>query len=844
MARRLSPRALLAAFLLVFLAVAVPPFLNVNRYRKSVAESIGRALGREVSVSNIELKLLPRPGLVLSNFVVAEDPSYGAEPMLRAETVTALLRLTSLWRGRLEIGRLELDNPSLNLVRRSDGHWNLEELIERSSQATSAPTSKARPEARPRFPYVAASTGRINFKLGRVKKAFSFTDADFALWKESEEQWGVRLEARPMRTDVGISDTGTLKVDGRFQPASELRNTPVSLQVTFTNGPLGQMTKLIYGTDRGWRGMIGASAVIAGTPASLGITFDGQVTDFRRYDIALGEALRMRVHCTATYSSPEDVLRDVNCESPIGQGVFRVHGDAQGWLGGAYSLDVSGTGVPADRVIAFARHAKKDLPADLTATGTVEAALTVHKTAATPPVWQGGGKTSHVALRSNVLQTDLELGEVQFVIPSDNSPAVPRKRSARAKPGLPPVTSGLRVLVKPFPLALGAASPATVSASFDRERYDVRLSGDAELARLLNVARALGIGTPGIGLAGLAQLNLDLAGSWAGFVPPSPSGTVQMKNATAELQGINEPLHIASATATLSEQVLHLTSFAAAFAQGPEINGSAGFPVHCTTPETCVVNFDAHINETSIARLNELANPNSRRQPWYRLLAPWQQRNDALMKVRAKGRFAIARLELGMVLATNVTGSVELQAAQMRVRELHAELLGGKQAGVWTADFSVSPPSFAGEGTVSKLSMAQLAAVMHDNWATGTIDARYSLTMSGLSAAALRNSAGGSADFSWNAGSLRHLILEERGTPVTFSELAGKLALQNGVFTATDCTLQAPGGSYALKGTASFDRNLDLRLERSGGRSYAVSGTLEKPVVVSAPARPAEASLQ
>ena len=44
----------------------------------------GRALGREVSVSNIELKLLPRPGLVLSNFVVAEDSSYGAEPMLRA----------------------------------------------------------------------------------------------------------------------------------------------------------------------------------------------------------------------------------------------------------------------------------------------------------------------------------------------------------------------------------------------------------------------------------------------------------------------------------------------------------------------------------------------------------------------------------------------------------------------------------------------------------------------------------------------------------------------------------------------------------------------------------------
>src|SRR5208283_740624 len=109
-------------------------------YRKRVTDDLSRALGRGVAVSNIELKLLPRPGLVLSNFVVAEDPGYGAEPMLRAGTVTAYIRLTSLWRGRLEIGTLDLDNPSLNLVRRSDGHWNLEELVERTSQGASAPT--------------------------------------------------------------------------------------------------------------------------------------------------------------------------------------------------------------------------------------------------------------------------------------------------------------------------------------------------------------------------------------------------------------------------------------------------------------------------------------------------------------------------------------------------------------------------------------------------------------------------------------------------------------------------------------------------------------------------------
>src|ERR1039458_6078981 len=143
---RTARRMTWAILLIVLLAVLVPPFVNVNRYRSRVAEAISRALGRDVTVSRIALKLLPRPGIVLSNFVVAEDPSYGAEPMLRADTVTAFLRLTSLWRGRLEIGTLDLDSPSLNLVRRSDGHWNLEELVERASQVSSAPTTKARPE--------------------------------------------------------------------------------------------------------------------------------------------------------------------------------------------------------------------------------------------------------------------------------------------------------------------------------------------------------------------------------------------------------------------------------------------------------------------------------------------------------------------------------------------------------------------------------------------------------------------------------------------------------------------------------------------------------------------------
>jgi AsmA family/AsmA-like C-terminal region len=870
--RKLRMWAMVVIALLVL--SLVPPFINVNRYRSRVAEAISRALGREVTVSSIELKLLPQPELVLFNFVVGEDSSFGAEPMLRAPSVTAALRLTSMWRGRLEIGTLDLDDPSLNLVRRADGHWNLEELVERASQGATAPTARTRPESRPRFPYVEASSGRINFKLGEVKKVFAFTDADFALWQETEQQWGVRLEARPMRSDVGVSDAGVLKLEGTFQRASSLRSTPVNLKLTFTEGALGQISKLIYGRDRGWRGSVSSTATLAGTPAALGVTFDAQVDDFRRYDIALGEALRLRVHCTATYSGSSDApqpvqdppslgassdgLRDVQCESPVGSGVLRVRGDAQDWLADSYHLDVSAVQIPAERVVALARHVKKDLPSDLTATGGVEAVLTIRKQQAESPVWSGGGRTQQLVLHSDVLKHDLEIGEVQFLIPQA-APSHPA-RVKRATPALPKVSAGLRALVNPFPLSLGAASPATAAATFNEQGYTATLSGDAELARLLDLARALGVGTPGIGLSGAAKIDLTVSGSWVGFAPPVPSGRILLHNATAELQGVNEPLQIAVAAVSLQNQEqgpatrnalggagvdwLSVTSFSAGFAKGPVLSGSMTFPVHCTGPEMCVLHFDVRSDQASIPRLEQLLNPSFRRRPWYRLLAPWQRGEDALLKLHADGHFSVDRVDLGNAVANNLTGSVELDTGKLRLSDLRAELLGGRHAGQWTADFTQSPPQFSGSGNVSKLSMAQLATLMDGNWATGAMDARYSLAMQGASAAALRKSAAGSADFSWSAGSLRHLALDGRAAPMTFSAFSGTVVLKSGSFTLVDGKLQAGAVSYAVNGTTGYERNLDFRLERGGGNSYVISGTLEKPRVVSLPTPPAEAALR
>jgi len=838
---RLSRRAwwVIGILLVLLCGLFVPPFINVNRYRNRVAISISRALGRSVTVSNIELRLLPRPAMVLSTFVVADEPSFGPEPMLRADTVTAYLRFSSLWRGRLEIGTLSLENPSLNLVRRADGHWNIEELVERTSQVPSAPTAKPSPESRPRFPYIEATAGRINFKLGLVKKAFAFADADFALWLQSENEWGVRLEARPMRSDVPVSDTGLLRMEGRFQRAATLRDTPLSLRVNFTRGQLGQVTALIYGRDRGWRGGVTFTAVLAGTPASLATTLDARIDDFRRYDIALGEALPLSLHCTGTYSSPDDSIRGIQCQAPVRPGLLLLRGDVIGWTGDAYDVGISAEQVPLEKIVALARHTKKDLPEDLTATGSAEATFTVRKDLRGTPIWAGGGRTTHFALQSRVLKQDLELGELEFSIPQAAG-----KQTVK-HPSRPPTTNTdkLRVAVRPFAMPLGAPSPAAATGYFDLEQYQITLTGGAEMARLLTVARAMGIGVPTIGLAGPAQINVKIAGAWTGFAPPQPSGDLKLSNATAELQGVLEPLPVDSATVTLGSQIANITSFAATFAGGPSVSGSGSFPLVCTSADQCIFHFDLHTPDISLARINRLLNPAFESQPWYHLLAVAQRDDNALLKLHALGRVTATRLLIGSLTASNATASLELNAGTLSLKDIRADLLGGHYTGNWDGDFTAKPPKFFGSGNVTKLSMAQVATLMHDAWATGNLDGQYTLGLTGLDAASLRDSATGSASLKWSAGTLRHISLEGKGTPLSFSALSGQVAIRNGAITCDDCKLQSSGQLYTLKGNATFTHDLDIHLATAGAGAYAISGPLEKPRVEAVPVPASEAKL-
>ena len=137
--------------MLLTAVVVLPPLVSLRSFHRRIAESISQGIGRPVKMSSIKMRLLPRPGFEIEDFVVEEDPGFGAEPILHCADVNAYLRLSPLWRGRIEIARIGFDEPSVNLVRNKQGKWNFDTLLSQAAQVPKAPLANGMPGRCPDF---------------------------------------------------------------------------------------------------------------------------------------------------------------------------------------------------------------------------------------------------------------------------------------------------------------------------------------------------------------------------------------------------------------------------------------------------------------------------------------------------------------------------------------------------------------------------------------------------------------------------------------------------------------------------------------------------------------------
>jgi hypothetical protein len=817
---------------------------GASRLKSRIITSVSSSLGRNVDIGSVHIQLLPRPGFDLENLAVYDDPVFGAEPLLRANQVSAAIRLTSLLRGRLEIARLDLTEPSLNLVHSDSGRWNVEGLLERTARMPLAPTGKRKSEPRPAFPYIEATSARINFKTGLEKKPYALTNADFSLWQDSENSWGVRLRAQPFRSDLNLNDTGLLQVAGTWQRAPTLRDTPLQLNLEWSRAQLGQLTKFFSGNDQGWRGGAQLDVTLTGTPAQLHVVSDANVLDYRRYDITRGEPLRLAVHCDGLYGSSDHAFHELVCIAPVGNGMVTLKGDVG--VPGVHQvgLMLSAENVPAQAVVALVQRMKKNPPEDLITEGTVHGSVLIEEDASAGVTLRVEGRGAITGLRFFSTASQAEIGptNVPFVLTADQTEGG-RVRNPRQNASAV-LLDGPRIEFGPIPAGIGREAPretpVVAQGWINWNGYELSVTGDADIAKSLRTAHMFGLPASSANVEGAAQIDLRVGGTSrysasAALSGPLITGTAKLRNVRVAVRGVAAPIEVSSADLQLLPDGVRVTKLNAK-AAGTSWTGSLQMPRGCGTPGACVAHFNLNAGQIVLGDLSEWARPRQKEQPWYRTLTTSAPAGTSVLaSLRASGRILADRFQDHNFTASHVAANVSLDSGKLTISELTADMLGGKHKGEWQADFSTKPGTCKGSGTVTDISLAQLGDATKDRWMSGVATASYEVQ--GPCPAEFWALAEGTLRFDVRDAALPHVALEPE-SPLRFAHWAGTAHLRDGKFEVKDAMLDAGDGTYHLNGTASLTRELEFKLTPVplGSRvAYTITGTLAQPQVSPVP---------
>lgn len=825
------PVAIAAALIVVLLlAIFLPPLFNLGKYRRSITASISEALGRPVYVGGMQLRLLPLPGIVMSDFTVDEDPAFGQEPALHATSVVASLRLSSLWRGRLEVSRISLDEANLNLVRNSAGQWSIGSVLLRASQIPNAPTAAPHRSARPRFPYIEATNARIDCKDGLEKKPFSLMSAEFSMWQASDDEWRLRLRAQPVRTDLDLhlSDTGELNVEGSLRRAASLDAMPVDLRAEWSGAQLGQVSRLIAGSDSGWRGDLDVTATLRGTLGDLNAQSRIRVGDLRRQEFQPASTVNVDATCRSEIHPAARVLDNITCFWPVSSGHLLLTGDVHGFRPPQAKLQLEINQVPAAfpaSVLSLIRPGAHNV----SVVGVVNGSLNL--ITGDRRVLSGDATATDVTLRYSGGM--LPLPAMHFVSPPPQ-PTAPRhgRRAAPAPPA--PIENAIQLL--PLSIPLGEPEPVVADARFTRAGFEIHVAGQAALVRLLPAAANFGLlenATSVVAPRGHATLNLTTAGNWMRPLATPGAGIATTGNFIIEAAQLRPPflpapVEVESAAVTLTPEQISWQNVALTYQKMP-MHGSIQFPVLCSDPAGCPATFTLSLGSTNATAIETALGLNPDSGFLGHLLTNALGGGLAAWPA-LQGQIECDQLDLGTLPMHKLVADLSVDGKSLTLSSFDAAALGGSLHGSGQMTIQNSAPRWKLKIRVAAATAPDVAALFGEKWGPGQLNAETNLTMTGARAADLASSAAGDFSFTWQNGTLAR----PGATGPSFDRWTGKGTVASSALQLTSGAIMRAARSTPLHGSISFDRDLSLIFETRRG-NQKIAGTLAEPVVTGSP---------
>ncbi|HEX9788307.1 MAG TPA: AsmA family protein, partial [Candidatus Binatia bacterium] len=137
-----------AVLIALFIVVVVALVLNVNsliaRNKDYLIGQAEQALGRDISVREVEATLFSGIGVRLTDFTMADDRAFSSEEFVRAKDLQVNLKFGPLLRKEFEVKRIILHDPIIRVIRNKAGDFNFSTIGKDKDKKAAEKEKKAR----------------------------------------------------------------------------------------------------------------------------------------------------------------------------------------------------------------------------------------------------------------------------------------------------------------------------------------------------------------------------------------------------------------------------------------------------------------------------------------------------------------------------------------------------------------------------------------------------------------------------------------------------------------------------------------------------------------------------
>ncbi len=687
------------SFLLIIGLVA--PFINAARFGGRIRGALEESLGREIDFEKVYFSVFPLPGFSLENVTIQEDPSYGLEPFAYAGGLEARLRMDRLLVGQIRFSSLHLTDPSLNLVKRNDGTWNVVDLIGRISAPSRMPLSL--------LPAISLTGARMDFKFGARKSTLYIVDSDLSIYPLRSGKVVMQFSGSPARTDRAGNGFGHLRGTlNWFVNPSDARAGQLQADVTLDPSNLSEITTLIEGHDIGVHGTLSSTAHIEGPASALRLTGQLRLGEVHRWDLLPSSGADWRIGYSGALDLVSRTFALQTLPAAVGEAspvAVRVRVNEL-LTRPAWSIFWTFTKAPVQSILPLGKRMGLALPDGLQVSGALD-------------------------------------GVVSYSNSSGLAGGIAITKAVAALPGIPPLRSAVanvtissnNIHIEPAILQadVGGTLRAGGDYSLSTQRLTASVSGDAFPVAALKSTTQAWFGAPAAlsmwsdgyvtGQLTYEQEQESPAPSAAGK-PAAWSGQFQFSNATFEIPGLGQPLKHAQGRASFTASTFDLPHFSASLAE-QSLSGSYHYNLAAKHPEHIHVELpaaDLAQLEAALAPVLEERSLFSRLPFTRRSIPAWLAARNLDGEILID-RFSVNSANLGPLFARFLWQGAALQLTSLQLQTPPAVL---RASGV--ADLSAYTPRYRFSATVKDFP-----------WGGGQLNASGHFQTSGQGLNTLRN---------------------------------------------------------------------------------------------------------